>query len=99
MSSIVIYRRPNVSAIDDDAAQSQPADAKLGISGWERTILNETLDDYLISVHPELIEVDPKTGRKVLVASATIVEIHGEHRAGGRMVGRSGRYDRLARER
>jgi hypothetical protein len=69
---------PRVTVVDDDGAESLPASAKLGLSGWVNTVLNKSLDDYQISVYPELIDVDPKTGRKVLVASSTLPPLNGE---------------------
>jgi hypothetical protein len=73
---------PTVHVTDDRDADSAQAIAKLGLSGWQVTILNERLDNYLISVYPKLIDEDPGTGRLVMVGAGTIPEIHGEHRGG-----------------
>jgi len=68
---------PRVAVVDNEAAASSVATAKLGISGWVSEILNDSLEDYKISVYPDLISVEPGTGRIVAVASATISEFTG----------------------
>lgn len=73
---------PRVRCADEKSLMSAWTSAKLGVSGWKQTLLNESLSDYKISVYPKLIEVDPDSGKVVLVASATMPEIWGNQHAG-----------------
>ena len=55
------YFQPSVRAIDDLSAQSNPADAQLGISGWDYDILNASVADYKLPIVVEAMSVDPIT--------------------------------------
>ena len=76
------YYSPSVKVTDDLALQSGLATAQLGISGWEVEILNDSLEDYKITVNPGLIEVNPVSGKTVLVASRHMVEFYGDQNVG-----------------
>ncbi|GEM_PF-1968292 len=71
------WLHPSVVAVDDQDAESVAAIAKLGISGWESTVLNASLDDALIRFRPTVISIDPDSGDIVVAATTTISELHG----------------------
>jgi hypothetical protein len=64
------YFQPSVRAIDDMAAQSNPADAQLGISGWDYDILNASVADYKLPIEIEQMSIDPNTD-EIVVAGYT----------------------------
>ncbi|MCH7472506.1 hypothetical protein IIA79_06090, partial [bacterium] len=58
---------PSVVVTDDEAAESQPSTAKLGISGWRTRIVNTSFDEYELLVTPELAGIDPVTYEVVII--------------------------------
>jgi hypothetical protein len=73
------YMYPKVRVVDDKGALSAWQSVKLGISGWAPTVLNESQVNYKTNVTPNMIGVDPKTNKIVIVGTHTNPEMTGDY--------------------